>query len=85
MARMASSHASTCLGATQASVRLAPVQDSFGSLARSISCHFADSVFPCTIPTFPADSTRWVQWTISLDVGALGSLVSSRQAQEDSI
>ena len=36
MARRAARDASTCLGAIQASVRLAPVQDSFGSSSRPI-------------------------------------------------
>ena len=43
----------TCLGATQVSVRVAPVQDSFGSSARPKGVASQTSTLPCAITTFP--------------------------------
>ena len=45
--------ASTCLGATQVLVRLAPVQDSFGSSTRPIGVASKNSTVPCAFTTFP--------------------------------
>ena len=46
MARRASRDASTCLGAIQVSVRLAPVQDSFGLASRPIGVTWRDFIAP---------------------------------------
>ena len=45
--------ASTTQGATQVSVRLAPLQDSFDSSARPMGVASHNSTLPCAITTFP--------------------------------
>ena len=47
------SHASTCLDATQVSVRLAPVQDSFDSFSEPMVVASQTYMLPCAITTFP--------------------------------
>ena len=46
-------HLHECLGATQVSVRLSPVQPSFDSSTRRAGVATAGSTLPCTITTFP--------------------------------
>ena len=52
MVRRASRDATKYIGATRVSVRLASVQDSFGSSTSRNMCRFAGSMLLCTITTF---------------------------------
>ena len=47
-----SREASTCLGATQVSIRLTPVQDFFGSSTRPMGAASRNSTLPCAKITF---------------------------------
>ena len=58
--------ASSCLGATQVSVRLAPVQDSFDSSTRLMGVACQNSSLPCAITTFfLRDSNQVFERTVS--------------------
>ena len=54
---------STCLGATQVSVRLTPVQDSFGSSTRPMGVASQNSELPCAITTL---QTRCLSFLLAM-------------------